>query len=598
VIVGKTLKDLGFDLYYDKYGTCKVLDTDKISIQPGETLDLWLIGRPTQKEDGRWYHKTCRFVGDAPFFIAGMYQVEDRFNDIYIGADTSATSKTMSGKIEEVAVWHRALSGAEITNYHTNLVGMIGSGTGYKYQDAEEAFADGLNDYYIPADFQLFGLPYRDMRYDTNFIKSRLFDIGSGKHSNAVIMDRYNDEMHIQSTKLSYDITLNVRFLLNERKDFTVFSSDGIGKLYYDEESGVFTLEINPLYAPKETYSFLYFGIAVHAWYDLAMTIENGAINIYINGENVFSRSYSSPIRGAKKLKCNMSNIESISVYGLTSVVSKEVRDSRFVESETMNSYLGDGIEVELAEIEDAMELLFDKDNDNSAWVGLGNTDLQKSYKYEFSMDDSDEAAEHFVFKSNRGIITVDIPSNKIKYQHQNIDSIPGDYNYDIPFHGFANIITTACPVKISVKYKDQFDIFEELSPYIFVMSGSRIIEHEYAVEPSEYPGDLKDAGKKFDRDLRLGWFNYRRYVRVLFSNSGGIFDFQSVELNDGIFVPISYEVAAQAYYINDYSTLYFAKYSVFRTDYVNFDSEWPKGEAKQYIDSFVERYNSRKKVL
>ena len=223
---------------------------------------------------------------------------------------------------------------------------------------------------------------------------------------------------------------------------------------------------------------------------------------------------------------------------------------------------------------------------------------MQKSYKYEFSTDDSDEAAEYFVFKSNRGIITVDTSFSKIKYQHQNIDSIPGDYNRDIPFHGFANIITTACPVKISVKYKDQFDSFEDLSPYIFVMSGSRIIEHEYAVEPSEYPGDLKDAGKKFDRDLRLGNFYYGNSARVLFANSGGVFDFQSVELNDGIFVPISYEVASITYNIGIYNTIYFAKYSVFKMSYMQFYSEWPEGEAERYVDSFVERYNSRKKVL
>ena len=565
MVFGKTFEDLGFELYYDKLGTRKVLDTDKINVTPGETMDFWLIARPQQRENGIWYHTTYRFLGDAPFIVAGMYIVEDRLNDVSVLSNDNDSTRAFIGKMEEVAIWHRPLDDAEISNYQTNLIGMIGSGTGYKYQTAEEAWEDGLRSYYIPANFQLLGLPFYETDSKEVFLKSNPFIIAGGKHSNSVVLDSIDDTMTISGAKMDYDFTIHTRFSPSEYKTFTIFKSDGIGELWYSAEAGEMTFEVYPFYAPKGVYSFSLPQMTVHKWYDIAVRMDKGRLSIFIDGEQVFYKDFVLSIRGVKSIVNNNNIVEDVKLQGVACLTGCSRRVGDWPEHDLMDRYMSaDGVTIDLASAEDALDLLFDPTNNTSAWVGFGNSDQYSHYKYhaDDALSDPDHAI--FAFRALNGVITVDKDNSNINLKFDTSTECISAY---IPHNGFYNIISTACPIRMSVKFKDTFDSAVALTPVITIMQGTRIVKHEFDTVPPKCPASDVDTDPDVcDRKINTlqssnykGWqYHYYGYYAAMVD--GDHFEVGYLEMENGDIIPFSkhfWANTAKEYYGGGYNASY-----------------------------------------
>ncbi len=311
-----TLADTGWLPYWDSAGHNPILPGDTFEITPGGTLDICYINRPEQKEDGQWYGKRVYMYEPFPGLIGGMYSKSRIYSNATLaGVDEDLLS--LRGRIEEISFWGKAIEEATMVNYQTNLTGMIGEGIGDMYEDVSAAEADSLYVY-----FKFDSASQLAQNYNTDgaiAAKTSIFDVGSGKTSNANILDGPTDYILIEQMKSEREISMNIRFYVENKEDFVLFENKQIIKIKYLETIEKFKITLIPYIGNGAVYYIEIGTLVVHHWYDFGVIYREGILTVIVDGIKIEDNTPNILLGGVEKLKAEMKNVESVSIGGIDS---------------------------------------------------------------------------------------------------------------------------------------------------------------------------------------------------------------------------------------------------------------------------------------
>ncbi|MDF1879545.1 hypothetical protein JHD46_07845 [Sulfurimonas sp. SAG-AH-194-C20] len=299
-----TLEGMGWLPYWDDQGKYPISEGEEFNLSPGETKSIFYHAKPTQEADGHFYGNAFWILGDLPGLMGGIYSFTD------VSVDASILGSGFIGRVEEFSLWDRALTDAEILNYHTNQTGMIGSGAGDKYVDIDTALADGLTTYFDYGEASIL------LRYgDTNTIslKNRSFPTVAGKNGNASYMES-EDSITLQSIVADLNYSVNLRFMIEENGDFVLLDLPRTTKISFDEINSVFNVEMYPPVGETVKLSIEAVNLPNFKWHDLCFTYDGARMRSYLNGELLESNSYSDGVIPKQEMKLDMTNIEWASI--------------------------------------------------------------------------------------------------------------------------------------------------------------------------------------------------------------------------------------------------------------------------------------------
>ncbi len=306
-----SFEELGWNFYYDEQGKYPLDKDELISVSPNEEIYLYYRSRPKQEEDGRFYGNVIESNFNFPMFLFGMYRKENKYNTILLFGDDEDGNMSLNGKVESIAMWNRKLEDATVLDYHTNRIRMIGNDVSYMYSDSQFAEDDGLFAFY---EFDESSILTQSFNGNFSSIKSRMFDIGSGKSTNSSVMDRFGDYMFIDAARFYSDFSISARLYVEELKDFTIIKSNETMHVWYDVGTSTFTVELFPHVGNKKILYIQHETMKVHHWYDIAFTYGSGVFDFYIDGELIETHNLDIDIGGVYSLILDHSNIESISI--------------------------------------------------------------------------------------------------------------------------------------------------------------------------------------------------------------------------------------------------------------------------------------------
>ena len=281
-----TLEDAGWKAYWDSEVHHEIKAGDLFPVTPGGEVTISYLCKPVQEDDGFWYSNTVYLYEPWPALIGGVYKKGRIYSESFIGGNESAGS-FLNGRIEEVSYWGKSIGLTELTTYQTTATGMIGVSDGDKYSDSQEAIDDMLY-YYFTFDSPL-SVGYNYIEDGAISIKSNILEIGSGKIYNSSILDREGDYIRLAGLKSEKEISLNIRFYVEEKKDFVLFDNNEIIKISFDESTGVFNIVLYPYIGNYKEYSIEIPNLSIHKWYDLGVLYEDGILYFLLNGEQIES---------------------------------------------------------------------------------------------------------------------------------------------------------------------------------------------------------------------------------------------------------------------------------------------------------------------
>lgn len=299
-----TLEDLGWKPYWDREGKYPIAQDENFNISPGETKSIFYHCNAVQEEDGKFYGNAFWILGDFPGVMGGIYTSTPQ------QVDATLVGEGFIGRIEEFALWDRPLDDGEITNYHTNLTGMIGDTVGDKYPTIDDAREDGLTDYYQYGDSAVL---QRFEGTQSLSLKNRPLDVTAGKNSNANIVE-VADYISLQSLITDSSFTINIRFQIEENGDFTLFDIPETMKVDFDETNSLFRISVYPPTGDAVTVNIEAVNLPNYKWHDLCLSYDGETIKSYLTGVLLESNSYSDGFMPKAAMKLDMTNIEWCSI--------------------------------------------------------------------------------------------------------------------------------------------------------------------------------------------------------------------------------------------------------------------------------------------
>ncbi len=303
-----TLEDLGWNFYYDEDGKYPVQKDSFINVSPSEVLDLYYRSPPQQEDNGDFVGYEIEANKLFPYFFFGFYEKKEVSNTFQI-CGVSTENNSMNGKIESFSMWNKGIDDASIVAYHTNTMKMIGNDISYMYQDDQEAVDHGLVYHYYFGEQNIISYNFNS---SSSALKNRRLEIGQGKTANASILDEIGDLVIIDRLKMYPDFTMNIRFFLEEIRDFSLFYSSEIMQISLDKETNNIVFDFYPYIGNIKTVYVLKSDLRLHHWYDLAVKYKDGTVSIFIDGEKEKETNINIEIGGVYSYNVNHENISNI----------------------------------------------------------------------------------------------------------------------------------------------------------------------------------------------------------------------------------------------------------------------------------------------
>lgn len=522
LVQNTTLEDLGVKAYWDAAGRNEIMPGDSFEVTPGGSIDVCFIRKPIQEEDGKWYVNDIYVYEPISGFISGIYKKNRILSKSFLGG-TGNAGESLRGRIEEFAFWGRALDDAEIVNYQTNQNEMIGSGVGYKYQDEQEAQDDLLYQFYKTNDI---------VQVTKNFdggtgtlLKNGYFTVESGKTTNSIEIIDNDAYMTIENFKSEKDFTINIRFFIEEMKDFVLFDNHDILRISFDESSLSFIIEFIPYIGNIFKWSVELTDARIHHWYDIAIKYSYGNSKLFIDGDIIESESPQMTIGGVEKISLSTKNISSISQTKMiieNQVIPAPYNEEGYMEKVYIRSGQNDvGTEKMLNKLknspqvftfdspsDNAISLIHDRDDGGCASFGI----IAATY----SIIDEVSDKRKIDFKSGDNIV-YDYYYNMSRVVYyssieENIDDIgfkitQGIYAYKTGGGGYVarkwnrpvvwNRFIGNDMLRVTFSFKNEITDSEKLYPMLTLFPGARlkVVKRELLPHEIEYKEFFKDNG-------------------------------------------------------------------------------------------------------
>ena len=442
-----TLEELGWIPCWDKDGRYPISQDDTIKIEPASKIKIYLKNRPIQEADGFWYGNKITMYEPFPTIVGGVYEKEKILTDSTICGGENQDS--LIGKIEEFAFWDRDVGVAGIYNYQENMVKMISSEVGSMYASVSEASADSLKYYYNFSQASI--LTKNFSNEGSQVIKTSLFNISSGKHSNASVVSNEN-YAKIESMNFAEEFTLSTRIYLEEMEDFVLFDNPASLKITFNATNKVFKVSVVPYIGVISEFDIEVPDLKVHSWYDIGILFGNSSLKFIKNGEEIESFVVKYTIGGASRLSLSHKNIESVHVvagsgtgvvhrsyaqfsyrsWGHCRAYNNDSETERMITAISGNaaSYLLDGGE-------NVSKLLIDKDENSIAGASIATAYSLKSYIEDDSVSKKGTIS---LFSKGLQIINESAPGavTEIKELDNNkveIRTKPSTFHWDVYYH-------------------------------------------------------------------------------------------------------------------------------------------------------------------
>ena len=515
MLVQKTsLEEIGWKPYWDASGRHPVMPGDSFDVKPNGVLEICYMNTPIQDENGKWYTEDAYLYDPFPGLIAGMYNKERLYTACIVGGDGSPIN-SISGKIEEIAMWGKSIGEAGMVNYQQNLTGMIGSGIGDKYLDIQAAKDDMLYQYYK---FDTLNPTLKN--YDDGegvSIKNGDFVIGTGKYSNAVSFADNDSFIGIEKARMESDFSMNIRFYIEELKDFVLFSNKNFIEVTFDEVIGKFKITTYPYIGDAKIFYSEIVNMKVHHWYDFGIDYDAGQMSIFVDGVKIDSESINIGIGGVEKITLDMSNVASITVdnlhNGATTTFAGNYNpgisyDSDPSSKNLVNSTRNNTIIFTITTgAKNAMNLIHDRVNNQSAFVNRGQAShtvvdaiadfrrLSTSYNDQINI-------EYYVRQYNVITSTFEEKENDIftlSYRSSEYHYRPSVYSiYSSSPTIFKNKLLGNQVIRLRITFKDELTSNKQSFPMLTTFPGTRmkIVRRELVPDEVEWVKWLKDNNR------------------------------------------------------------------------------------------------------
>jgi len=379
IVKPSTLEELGWVACWDAQGKNPIKEGDTFKVTPGSTIDVCYVCKPEQHENGKWYSNRLFIHKPVPGVIGGVYRKERIVNTSFVCGDGTPTG-AIDGRLEEIAYWGRSIGVAGLINYQTNKTSMFGTPPSAMYESEQEAIDDKLYFYYNFSD---------STQVIQNFtsdggvaVKSGFFEIGAGKTTNSTIMHGGDENIRIEQHHSETSVSFNIRFFFEEYKDFVLYSNKNTFDIRYDASNETFYVECFPYIGNSVTYAIEVPNFGIHKWHDFGLDYSDGVLSIVINGEKLEEHRPNIAIGGVESLILDLSNVESIELYGVYDGLALKSNDSN------ANSVIGVSVDPETNEqgvkqetlyfnsgTENAFNLLFDRKERRTALMTWASTD-------------------------------------------------------------------------------------------------------------------------------------------------------------------------------------------------------------------------------
>lgn len=507
-----SFEELGWGFYYDEQGKYPIESNEALQAFPGDTLDIYYRSRPVQSSDGNFYGNVIQSNKNFPLFFAGLYSKKDKINSFNFFGREDDGYKSLNGRIESVSIWDKAIDESSVLDYATNRIKMIGDDATYRYQSIEEAKDDGLFMHYEFSDSPILA---RSFDYEYSAIKSRRFDIGEGKSINCSKMDRFGDFVFVDSAKFKSSFTINFRFFIEELKDFTLFYSEKIGHIWFDVVKSEIIVVLYPHIGNDESFFIQFEKIKIHKWYDVTVSLGDGVLKVYVDGEKLEEHATIIDIGGVYTMYLNHSNIESITKddFCTSSTFTPDTRDNRY----KLVRYSGDSFPSSIyfkydRGGEELINMLSGLDRDFSVLVLSDTNSLRSSSTYEIDNTFGTHGKSFLFCGYNYQNLNFKIDQNvdnSINFSFYK-SSYSGTYGAGDTNAYWTDALVPNGIVKFTIKFKNSILDSSEIFPAIFTLPGLPISTKKVDITDNSHRYVTDTNGmSSIDSDIIVSVYNY-----------------------------------------------------------------------------------------